>query len=160
MLSPNINMKAGTNLSRRSSIFQCNRHQIDWTSSINICTISRKRTSALFFEKAYSPCGRRKPPPPQKKKKKEEENKEKELSFFYTFQKLKKRHDTGFYYIHSEITADPCNLIGSNGAIYSQKAPFSSKLHLSPTQWNWKTTQFYKFLKTSSLLDKKSISTD
>ena len=128
MLSPNINMKAGTNLSRRSSIFQCNRHQIDWTSSINICTISRKRTGALFFEQAYSPCGRR------KKKKKEE--KKKELSFFYTFQKLKKRHDTGFYYIHSEITADPCNLIGSNGAIYSQKAPFSSKLHLSPTQRN------------------------
>ena len=100
------------------------------------------------------------PPPKKKKKKKKEEKKEKELSFFYTFQKLKKRHDTGFYYIHSEIIADPCNLIGSNGAIYSQKAPFSSKLHLSPTQWNWKTTQFCKFLKTSSLLDKKSISTD
>ena len=71
------------------------------------------------------------PPPPKKKK---DAKKEKELSFFYTFQKLKKRHDTGFYNIHSEITADPCNLIGSNGAIYSQKAPFSSKLHLSPTQ--------------------------
>ena len=55
-------------------------------------------------------------------------------SFFYTFQKLKKKHDTGFYYIHAEITADPCNLIGSNGAIYSQEAPFPSKLHLSSTQ--------------------------
>ena len=79
------------------------------------------RTSLLALREA---------PPPKKKRRK----KEKELSFFYTFQKLKKRHDTGFYYIHSEITADPCNLIGSNGAIYSQKAPFSSKLHLSPTQ--------------------------
>ena len=135
MLSPNVNMKPGANLSRRSSICYYNRHQIDWTSSINKRAISRKRASALFFEEAYSPCGRHKPPhlppPPSKKKKKK---KEKELSFFYTFQKLKKRHDTGFYYIHSEITADPCNLIGSNGAIYSQKAPFSSKLHLSPTQ--------------------------
>ena len=27
-----------------------------------------------------------------------------------------------------------------HGAIYSQKAPFFSKLHLSPTQWNWRTT--------------------
>ena len=83
-------------------------------------------TSLLALREAQPPH-----PPPHKKK---EEKKEKELSFFYTFQKLKKRHDTGFYYIHSEITADPCNLIGSNGAIYSQKAPFSSKLHLSPTQ--------------------------
>ena len=58
----------------------------------------------------------------QKKKKKKKI--EKELSFFYTFQKLKKRHDTGFYYIHSEITADPCNLIGSNGAIYFTKSTF------------------------------------
>ena len=85
------------------------------------------RTSLLPLREAQTPL-----PPP--KKKKEKEKKEKELSFFYTLQKLKKRHDTGFYYIHSEITADPCNLIGSNGAIYSQKAPFSSKLHLSPTQ--------------------------
>ena len=123
-------MKPGANLSRRSSIFECNRHQIDWTSSINICAISRKRTSALFSNKPTRPAGGVNPPLPKIKK----EKKEKELSFFYTFQKLKKRHDTGFYYIHSEITADPCNLIGSNGAIYSQKAPFSSKLHLSPTQ--------------------------
>ena len=88
----------------------------------------RGKEPALYFSnKPTRPAGG---PPPQKKRRK----KEKELSFFYTFQKLKKRHDTGFYYIHSEITADPCNLIGSNGAIYSQKAPFSSKLHLSPTQ--------------------------
>ena len=114
VLSPNVNMKPGTNPSRRSSIFQCNRHQIDWTSSINICAISRKRTSALFFEQAYSPYGRRKPfppPPPPKKKKKK---KKKELPFFYTFQKLEERHDFSFYYIHFEITADPGNRIGSN----------------------------------------------
>ena len=95
----------------------------------------RGKEPALYFSKKPTrPAGGTNlptsPPPPKKKKKR----KEKELSFFYTFQKLKKRHDTGFYYIHSEITADPCNLIGSNGAIYSQKAPFSSKLHLSPTQ--------------------------
>ena len=87
------------------------------------------RTSLLTLREAQTPFP---PLPPQKKK--EKEKKEKELSFFYTLQKLKKRHDTGFYYIHSEVTADPCNLIGSNGAIYSQKAPFSPKLHLSPTQ--------------------------
>ena len=90
-----------------------------------------KEPALNFLNKPTRPAGG---PPPKKKKKKKDEKKEKELSFFYTFQKLKKRHDTGFYYIHSEITADPCNLIGSNGAIYSQKAPFSSKLHLSPTQ--------------------------
>ena len=94
-----------------------------------------KEPAFYFSNKPTHPAGGANPPsPPQKKKKKEKEKKEKELSFFYTLQKLKKRHDTGFYYIHSEITADPCNLIGSNGAIYSQKAPFSSKLHLSPTQ--------------------------
>ena len=69
------------------------------------------RTSLLALREA---------PPPKKKRRK----KEKELSFFYTFQKLKKRHDTGFYYIHSEITADPCNLIGSNGTIYFTKSTF------------------------------------
>ena len=88
-----------------------------------------KEPALYFWNKPTRPAGGATPPPPPHKKK--EEKKEKELSFFYTFQKLKKRHDTGFYYIHSEITADPCNLIGSNGAIYSQKAPFSSKLHLS-----------------------------
>ena len=100
----------------------------------------RGKEPALYFSnKPTRPAGGANlptspPPSKKKKKKKKKEKKEEELSFFYTFQKLKKRHDTGFYYIHSEITADPCNLIGSNGAIYSQKAPFSSKLHLSPTQ--------------------------
>ena len=84
-----------------------------------MCNFEEKN-QRFIFEQAYSPCGRRKPPPPKKKK----EKKEKELSFFYTFQKLEKRHDTGFYYIHSEITADPCNLIGSNGTIYFTKSTF------------------------------------
>ena len=93
MLSPNINMKADTNLSRRSSIFQCNRHQIDWTSSINICTISRKRTSALFFEQAYSPCGR--PPPPKKKDEKKKKN-------YHSFTRFKNwRKDTTLVFITS-----------------------------------------------------------
>ena len=86
----------------------------------------RGKEPALYFSnKPTRPAGGANPPPPQKKKKKKkEEKKEKELSFFYTFQKLKKRHDSGFYYIHSEITADPCNLIGSNGAIYFTKSTF------------------------------------
>ena len=132
MLSPNINMKPGANLSRRSSIFECNRHQIDWTSSINICAISRKRTSTFFSQQPPPPAGGANPPPPPPppKKKKKKRKKKKKKKNYHSFT----RHDTGFYYIHSEITADPCNLIGSNGAIYSQKAPFSSKLHLSPTQ--------------------------
>ena len=121
MLSPNINMKAGTNLSRRSSIFQCNRHQIDWTSSINICTISRKRTGALFFEQAYSPCGR---PPPPKKKKKKTKKKKNNYHSFTRFKNWRKDTTLVFYYIHSEITADPCNLIGSNGAIIHKKHLF------------------------------------
>ena len=63
-------MKPGANLSSRFSIFQCNRHQIDWTSSINICAISRKRTSALFSNKPTRPAGGVNPPLPKKKKKK------------------------------------------------------------------------------------------
>ena len=66
-----------------------------------------KEPALYFLNKPTRPAGGANPPPPHEKKK--EEKKEKELSFFYTFQKLKKRHDTGFYYIHSEITADPCD---------------------------------------------------
>ena len=151
MLSPNVNMKPGTNPSRRSSIFQCNRHQIDWTSSINICAISRKRTSTLFFEQAYSPCGRRKPSPPEKKK---------NYPSFTPFKNWRK--DTTLVFITSILKSLLILVIwlALIGAIYSQEAPFSFKLYLSLTQWNWKTTQFCKFLKTSSLLDKKNISTD
>ena len=135
MLSPNVNMKPGTNPSRRSSIFQCNRHQIDWTSSINICAISRKRTSALFFEQAYSPYGRRKPfppPPPPKKKKKKE--KKKNYPSFTPFKNWRK--DTTLVFITSILKSLLILVIGLAliGAIYSQEAPFSSKLHLSPTQ--------------------------
>ena len=158
MLSSNVNMKPGTNLSRRSSIFQCNRHQIDWTSNTNICAISRKRTSALFFEEAYSPCGRCRPSPPEKKKKKKE--KKKNYPSFTPFKNW--REDTTLVFITSILKSLLILVIwlALIGAIYSQETPFSSKLHLSPTQWNWKTTQFCKFLKTSSLLDKKSICTD
>ena len=58
MLSPKVNMKPGTNLSRRSSIFYCNRHQIDRTFMINFCATTQKtymqfrgkEQAALLFE--------------------------------------------------------------------------------------------------------------
>ena len=95
-------------------------------------------TSLLALREAQTP-------PPMKKKK--EKKKEKELSFFYTFQKLKKRHDTGFYYIHSEITADPCNLIGSNGAIIHKKHLFPLNCIFLPPNEIEKPLSFANFWK-------------
>ena len=42
MLPPKVIMKPDTNLSQRSSIFYCNRHQIDRTSMINFCATTQK----------------------------------------------------------------------------------------------------------------------
>ena len=56
------------------------------------------------------------------------------------FKKWGKRQDIIFYYIHFEITGDPCNLIGSHRCDLFTKSTFFSKLEFSPTKWNWRTT--------------------
>ena len=44
------------------------------------------------------------------------------------FKKWGKRQDIIFYYIHFEITGDPCNLIGSHRCDLFTKSTFFSKL--------------------------------
>ena len=75
------------------------------------------------------------PTPPEKKKKKE---KKKNYPSFTPFKNWRK--DTTLVFITSILKSLLILVIGLAliGAIYSQEAPFSSKLHLSPTQWNWK----------------------
>ena len=102
-------MKAGTNLSRLPLSFNVIDTKLIGHPASTYVQFRGKEPALYFSNKPTRPARGANPPPPKKKKKK----KEKELSFFYTLQKLKKRHDTGFYYIHSEITLAPCNLIGT-----------------------------------------------
>ena len=53
-----------------------------------------------------------------------------------------------FYYIHFEITGDPCNLIGSELCdLFPNRTTFGSKSHLFPSQWkrHTKTAQPKRF---------------
>jgi len=48
------------------------------------------------------------------------------------WEKMKHFH---YYYIHFEITGDPCNLIGSQQCdLFTNRTIFCSKSHLSPSQ--------------------------
>ena len=54
----------------------------------------------------------------------------------------------GIYYIHFEITGDPCNLIGSQQCdLFTNRTIFYSKSHLFPSQSerNTKTKQPIRF---------------
>ena len=45
-----------------------------------------------------------------------------------------------FYYIHFEITGDPCNLIGSELCdLFPNRTIFGSKSHLFPNQKDFKS---------------------
>ena len=135
MLPPKVIMKPDTNLSRRSSIFYCNRHQIDRTSMINFCATTQKhlgnfeeKNRRLYFSNGPSgPAGGT-------------ETIKKGSPYLYMFQKWGKRHDTSFITSILKSLVILVIWLGLIGALYIQKAPFFfSKLNLSPTHWNWKT---------------------
>ena len=86
------------------------------------------------------------------------------FSIFFSFRKLDQRcwtmrekkyleiEDTSvfyaFYYIHFEITGDPCNPIGSHQCnLFMNHTIFCSKLHLFPGHWKTlvKTQQPIRF---------------
>ena len=86
------------------------------------------------------------------------------FSIFFSFRKLDQRcwtmrekkyleiEDTSvfytFYYIHFEITGDPCNPIGSHQCnLFMNHTIFCSKLHLFPSHWETlsKTQQPIRF---------------
>ena len=110
-------MKPDTNLSQRSSIFYCNRHQIDRTSKINFCATTQKfrgkEQAALFFEWAFWSCGRHR-------------NHKKRITIPLHVSKMGEKTRHQFYYIDFEITGDPCNLIGSYRCDLFTKSTFFS----------------------------------
>ena len=73
------------------------------------------------------------------------------ISYSLKFQLPKstqKQWDFFLYYIHFEITGDPCSLIGSQQCdLFPNRTIFCSKLHLFPSQWktNTKTAQPNRF---------------
>ena len=118
MLPPKVIMKPDTNLSRCSSIFYCNRHQIDRTSMINFCATTQKhlgnfeeKNRWLYFSNGPSgPAGGT-------------ETIKKGSPYLYMFQKWGKRHDTSFITSILKSLAILVIWLALIGAIYLQKAP-------------------------------------
>ena len=114
-------MKPDTNLSRRSSIFYCNRHQIDRTSMINFCATTQKhlgnfeeKNRRLYFSNGPSGPARG------------TETIKKRITIPLHVSKMGEKTRHQFYYIDFEITGDPCNLIGSYRCDLFTKSTFFS----------------------------------